>query len=269
LAIIQSLSLDVALGVLCSGAYAASATGAQPPWVWWALLPATTWAIYSVDHLRDGRLLGSGTRDFRHLFCFQHRWKVSAVTLVISIACALTALLFLEVRLWLVGGLLAILAWVHLRFPVRGRLLPKELTAAAIYTAGIWFVPIMGAAELDPWIWALVGLHFLAALANLVVFSLFALPVDHCDGQASIVRSYGARRVRHALGWVTVVGAIAALALMNLGPARYLDHAVVVLLLVIIPGLMDVFRSKLVIHGRFRTLGDLSFVIMAIPWFMR
>jgi len=257
------------LGVLCAAAFAVSATGADPPRAWWLLLPAVTWAIYLADHLRDGRRNGASTRDYRHRFCFRNAGVLTAAAVAVAVSSALFALLLFPPRVLAAGGLVAVLAVAHLAFPRRGGMVPKELSAAAIYTAGIWFVPMISVPAIDPWVWALVVLHFLAALANLVVFSLFTLSVDVADGQTSIVRSFGASRVRTGLIWVAFSGALLAAVVVAAGPPRYTVHAAVLFLLGLTPVLLDLLKSRFTAYARYRTVGDLSFVLMAIPWLIR
>lgn len=269
LAVVQSLSLDVALGVFCAGAFAVSVTGANPSPAWWWVLPAVTWVIYSVDHLRDGCRYGASTQDYRHRFCFRHARTLTIVSIAVATLTVLIAFDFLGERQLAVGSVIAVLAAAHLAFPQRRGAVSKELTAAAIYTTGIWFVPIMSVSSVGRWVWALVGLHFLAALANLVVFSLFTLPVDRFDGQTSVVRSFGESRVRRSLRWLTLVLTVIAAGVVIAGPARYALHAIALWALGLTPATMDSCRSQFSVHARFRTFGDLSFVVMVIPWLIR
>ena len=51
----RAASVDVVLGVLCSAALASIVTEARLPLIWWFLLPAATWSVYSLDHLLDAR----------------------------------------------------------------------------------------------------------------------------------------------------------------------------------------------------------------------
>jgi hypothetical protein len=264
----QALSLDVVAGVLGAAAFAAVVSGARPPAVWWWLVPACTWTVYSVDHLLDARRIRHRACSFRHRLYQRHATVLAVHTLVVAVAATATALWVLPPRLLVPGLALAVAALAHLGLAQAGghRLLPKELSAAGVYTLGIWFAPLMLAPAVDPYVLLLVGSHFLAALLNLTAFSLFEHAQDVIDGQVSLVRSWGVRHSRRMVALLTATGVAAVGAVLVLGPGSLALPAVVLLVLLAAPSTMLMHAGYYRANARYRLYGDLAFVLLALPY---
>ena len=96
----RAASVDVVLGVLCSAALASFVTEARLPLVWWFLLPAATWSVYSLDHLLDARRTGADAHSFRHVFFFRQRQSMLVLLLIVVGSGGVAALLWWPRDLW-------------------------------------------------------------------------------------------------------------------------------------------------------------------------
>lgn len=262
----RALSLEITLGVLGAAAFAAHLTGIAMPVAWWLVLPATTWIVYSVDHLLDARRSKERPRSLRHRFHRDHARPVGA-----AVAGLAAATLVVASRLpgpVLVGGTAlaaAILAHLARAQGPGSRYLPKELSAALLYTAGIWFAPLLLAPSIEPGLWFVVGIHFIAAFLNLTTFALFERREDAADRHPSIVGFWGARRARRVVALLTGLGLVALVATALAGRVADASSLAVLALLIVTPvtllGREDFFAARL----RYRIVGDGVFVLMGLP----
>lgn len=267
----RALSLDVALGGACGAALAAAATRATLPGVAWIVLPAAIWCVYTADHLLDARRLGPKAATPRHTLHARQARALTVALVVVAAAGAVLAITALPARVLAAGAAIAAAAAAHLAYAQRPRprVLPKEVSAAAIYTAGVWCAPVLLAPERTPWMAFAMALFFVAALANLLLNALVEARADASAGLPSAALAWGenatARAIRAGGTIVAVLAAGAALA------ARWRFHGVFVALLVlgIVPALLLRFRGRVEPHERYRAWGDLAFLLAALPFTLR
>jgi len=265
------LSLDVVLGTLCGGVLAVAVTGARMPLAWWFILPVSTWIVYAVDHLWDARRTGAAAHTLRHRFYHRHHATIARQTAVVAVLNTAAALWFLPARVVVPGLLLGLVVLLHLLAAQRAAAhgFPKELSAAWVYTVGIWFAPLALAGRFDPWWLVPIALHFAAALGNLIVYSLFEYPVDLLDHHGSIVCSVGESAARRCLVAITLASSLLAATALLLGPAELSPSIAVLTLLMWLPGVMDRRAGYFGGHARYRVVGDLAFVALALPATLR
>lgn len=267
----RALSLDVALGGGCGAALAAAATGAALPPAVWVVLPAAIWCVYTADHLLDARRLGPKAVAPRHAVHARHARSLAAALGIVAAAGTGIAVAALPGRVLAAGAAIALAALWHLAHAQRSgsELVPKELSAAAIYTAGVWCAPVLLAPERTAWTAFAMTLFFVAAAANLLLNALVEAGADAAAGLPSAALAWGedatARAIRVAGLIVAPTAALAALA------ARFRFHGVFVALLVLgaVPALLLRFRERVEAHERYRAFGDLAFVLAALPFALR
>jgi hypothetical protein len=267
----RALSLDVALGGACSAALAAAVTGSALPVPAIVSLAAAIWTVYTVDHLLDARRLGAGASAPRHAL---HRAHSRALAALAGAAAALggaLALATLPARMLGTGLAIGILSLLHLANAQRSRsfLVPKEISAAAVYTLGVWCAPLAAATRVSLWALAAMGLFFLAATSNLLLNALLESETDARDGSPSAALEWGAvptARAIRILGAATcLAAAIAACA------ARMKFHGVFPVLAVLgsVPMILLALRSKVAANERYRAFGDLAFLLGLVPVVLR
>ena len=88
--IFQVLSLDVVLGALATGIFAARLVGVGIDLAWLAVLAGAVWVVYTLDHLLDGLKTKENSHIYRHRFHYLHR---RAIILTLAVAALLTAIL--------------------------------------------------------------------------------------------------------------------------------------------------------------------------------
>lgn len=262
----QHLSLDIVAGVGCAAAFAVTITGATMPLSWWILLPLATWVIYSADHLLDARHTGPGAQQPRHRFYHRQFVALAALTLPLVMVGGLLGILWLPRSLLVPGLAVGVAAVIHLALARRkNRVVSKELSVASIYVGGIWFGPLTLAPELSGSTFAFVGLHLIAAFLNLIAFAVFEERQDKLDGHASIVRSWGRRRVENLLALLTVAGVAGVLVTAALVPAPRPVASLVLLALILIPLFLLRQHEAFAAGQRYRMVGDLAFLLLLVP----
>ena len=233
---------------------------------WWLVLPMATWVIYSADHLLDVRLRDHVATP-HHRFYVRHFRQLLALTTVGTVSTVGLALWTLPIRLLVVGTGIGVAAagYLILAQSQSLRFVPKEIAAAAIYTAGIWFGPYLSGRPERPGTWLLMLVHLLAALANLVVYSLFEHDSDREGLQRSLVRDWGKTGALRVLSAASIAGTLLAVAGMLAGPARLVPFHGVLLLLAQLPLAMWHMRKYFGRRQRYRVVGDLAFLAMLAP----
>lgn len=168
----------------------------------------------------------------------------------------------------LVGGvLLAAATGLHLAIAQSKarRWTPKELSVALLYTAGIWYGPLLLATRRNAWTWLVAALHFLGVLLNLGMYAVLEEAVDRSEDSASVSRTAGAPAVRRAVVALTALGAAAAALGFSRGPVALAAAWAPLLLVVATPALLLAFPSVFVPRFRYRIVGELVFVVLALP----
>jgi hypothetical protein len=211
--LIRSLSLDIVAGGVAGAAFAAHVSGARMPAAFWHVLPAAIWAVYTLDHLIDGRRVGPNAANDRHAFHARH---VLPLSLAVALAGGYAALRAFTLPRPLIAAGVALAAAVVLylgamrtRFP---SWLPREALVAAIYVAGIWIGPLALAADRGPWVWAALALHAAVALGYLLAYAWFEAAMDSADDSPSLARAWGRPRLARLIAGVSAVTLLAALA---------------------------------------------------------
>jgi 4-hydroxybenzoate polyprenyltransferase len=268
----RALSLDVALGGACSMALAAATTGAAVLWPVWVLLPGAIWVVYTVDHLLDARRTGDRARAFRHRFHLRHARPLAIATAVVAAAGGGAALAFLPRAVLVAGVAVAAGAGVHLAIAQRpgwAARLPKELSAAAIYTAGVWCAPVLLAPKIAPVTWSAIALFFVAALANLLLNALMERHQDASDGAPSWALAFGERATVRAINGLAVCAACLAIACSAAAPLDLHGVFLVLLVLGVFPASLLRLRRHVEAHELYRAVGDLAFLLAVIPAVLR
>lgn len=271
------LSLDVALGALGGGCMAAAYLGQQMLWVWYLLLPAAVWVIYTLDHLLDARRLGDKASTVRHRFHVRHFKALAWVAGTLAAACLGMALAFMLVPGIMFGLAMGGMVALHLLLVrwVGSRISPwlvKELGVATVYAVGIWGLPLIRSGQWQTLAGILPMVQFLLlALVNLLEFSLFELETDAKDGHSSYVQALGRRRsirVIRLLLALTIALGVALLLVSDDGAVLRIEA-----IYALMAGLLGVllhWKAWFSIHERYRAWGDGAFLLpylyLAFTW---
>lgn len=261
---IHDLSLDVAAGAVAGGMLAARVCEAALPWTWWVVLGASVWAAYTADHLLDARRPASGRRAARHRVHEEHRAPLASAFFVVVVSAAVLAWRTLPRDAFATGLVVLAAVAVHLGLAQSKRpAIPKEVSAAAIYAAGIWAVPIVhGGSGLAPSVLAL--LWATGAFLNLGVNAWFERGQDRAEGAPSLAVALGRRRLRVALVRVALATSVVAAVAVAVSADVVRVSFVFAGLLQVVPVALLPWARSLRRGGLYRLLGDLAFLAPAV-----
>jgi len=273
---VSALSLDIVAGAVCGGMLATHVTRSVMPVIWWVLLPAAVWVIYTADHLLDAARVGSAARSYRHRFHARYFGSLTIWTFLIGLGGLAAALFLLPADLFRTGAFVAGLVLLYL-FVAQlsfGRLdkalvrpgFPKEPLAGVLYAAGIWFGPLVRADRLAAWEWMAAGLFGLGAILNLLAGSVFEVEEDREEGHTSVAAKWGATTVRRVTLILCAAGVAAAGSAAWTGPDRLAGAFLVLGVLSAGPAVGLIFQTTSAAGNSFRTWGDLLFLVPAIPF---
>lgn len=250
------------------------------PWSWWLLLPLTVWLIYTSDHLLDARRIGPGSATYRHQFHYRHFRALALLVILTGFVACVLILGFLPQSLLATGAWLGAAALVHLACAqwIGFRAYPAEAVIALLYTAGIWFGPLLAAQPgtqspaSAPEIQACIALFALSAFTNLLVFSLFERETDAHETPNRMVVLLGLNASRALLYGCGLLAAIpAGYLLWNSMYAAGNSSAVlpgIALLMfaaVLIPQFVYGLRNHFARDERYRAVCDGVFLLYALP----
>lgn len=196
--LINALSIDVALGAVCSAAWFAKGFDVQlRPYAFLAL-GLTVWIIYTADHLLDARKVAKEASTYRHRF-HQQYFKILAVCLMIAVVIDFGFIFFVRVQILYAGLTLFSIVVLYLLVN-RWLSFVKELVIAIVYCSGV-LLPTLSlkstGLSAGDYLW--IVSFFLTALINLMVFSIYDFPSDKSDGYNSFVRTFGVRLTQQIL----------------------------------------------------------------------
>ena len=269
---LRLLSVDVALAALGGGVMATRVLAARPRPAFYAVLPASVWAVYTLDHLLDARRMGDAAATPRHRFHGRHAGVLWAALAVVAVACGVVGVAELSwpgvaFGVGMVGLVVAHEAIVKLAGSRASPLLVKELGVAAIFTAGTWGLPAIvrawhGGGGPVPWRpVVMVTQYLLLAAVNLVEFSVFDARRDAAAGQTSFVRGVGRPAAcRVAAGLLAAAVGLGGPVLLGGGRTHVAAEAI---LLAMAGGLGAIlWRPRAFARReRYRTVGDGVFLL--------
>ena len=291
---IRLLSLDVALGALSCGYAATLIWESEVPPGFFILLPLCVWLIYTLDHLLDAHRLREKAHTERHLFHHIHFRSIGFFWCFLALFGGVSALVFLPAKAIAFGLILCVGVVIHLWLVkmVGDRTSPfliKEAGVAAVYTAGVWGIPVITTGLSGNFAnfsiqWLVVFQFFFLALANLLIFSWYEQEIDTLDGHTSFVRAIG-KKYSLPLIWLVLgltLGAMAwmVVAWMGLDAVNYfgfeysrfepfwslrlptlLVFQIIYLLMWIGLALLLIFPTKFAKKEGYRVLGDGVFLL--------
>ncbi|MCF8303051.1 MAG: hypothetical protein K9I94_07230 [Bacteroidales bacterium] len=263
------LSLDIALGTLGGGALAKTVTQVSLPLTYWIILPLTVWAIYTTDHLIDGLKVKENAKTLRHYFHYIHAKKLAvagalSATIAISLAIAYFNILLIYFGLGL--GMVVLLYFVVIKISENKQywLFQKEFTIAFAYTAGIWGAPVIIAHfNLNLIEWLMIGVFFLIALSNLLLFSWFEYDVDKNSNFKSFVRMIGKQNTTVILRYVflTVLIVELTLTVKLFNDAGNTAPAIILLMMTVVLSTLFLAPKFFVKKHKYRFAGDCIFIL--------
>ena len=183
-------------------------------WVTVVVLFLTAWLIYLADRFADSRSLSNNApRSLRHAFCLQHRRGWLAAILVIGVTDAIAIWTSIDAGTALVGGVVGILALIHLllNYSLGGAWPPlplKECAVGTLFAMGT-LVALFPFPQPVPSSF-LISAAFFAGLCtlNCISIAFWERELDEAQSKVSFATRFPALE-RH---WMTILGIFAGAA---------------------------------------------------------
>ena len=256
--LLNLLSVDVAVGAVCSGIFFTRILQADITSYSLISLGLSVWIIYTFDHLLDAKKIETSSTTNRHRFHQQYFKPLSVLVMVAS--CINAVLLFFINRQALITGIvLVVLVVLYLLIQHSLKFL-KEIFVAIVYTAGV-LLPAMVNTPLiwKEWNWMVIVEFSLVAFLNLIIFSWFDYEYDLQDKRVSFVTIFGKKASQIFIVLLFILSALLFVTALSLQIETVIFFIMNVALLSIF-----VAHSYFTYHDRYRLLGDAIFFAPAL-----
>ncbi|QDH78116.1 hypothetical protein FKX85_03315 [Echinicola soli] len=268
----QWLSLDVVLGA-CAGLYFFQhllELSFTP--VVYLLMALAVWGIYTFDHLMDARNIQGKASSARHLF-HQVNFNTLLIWLVLVVVTAvILAFDFIKfshlMSFGMLLGTVIIGNIVFMKFFGKKVSILKEITTAALYTAGITLVPMIRFTNdgVPRVFWYFAFGYFLMAWFNLLLLAYMDYDSDSRDEMGSIVSVLGISMTHSLLTglmWVELVYLMGMF--FVLGSFYYIYLVILVIMFLIhISAFLQAKRSKEAVRRQIDAAYLLPFVLFLV-----
>ncbi len=267
----QVLSLDICIGVIGSGAFAKTLLRASMKPVWWFLLPASVWVIYTADHLMDARKVGERSVNVRHKFHFDHFSLLAVTAAVTAVTCVLLAFLYLREMVFVGGFVMGGLAVMHILIAYWGKVrFGKEISVAVIYACGVWFAPFLNSGVVISPVYVIAFLIFiLGAILNLFMNSVIEFIIDHQEDQVFGMGISTRKAIRRAVIGISFAAVMGIVLFTIYGFVRGFDPIVLagyayLLVVCAVPGIILFYEDFFAKDQRYRLPAELVFAVGAV-----
>jgi 4-hydroxybenzoate polyprenyltransferase len=256
--LLNILSIDVALGAVCSGIFFAHILQADVTPYSLISLGLSVWIIYTADHLLDAKKMKTSATTNRHRFHQQH-FKGLSTFIVFATGINVVLLFFIRRPAVVTGIVLVILVILYLLIQHSLKFL-KEMFVAIVYTAGV-LLPAMTNTKVDwiNWNWIVIVQFFLVAFLNLIIFSWFDYENDMHDNRVSFVTIFGKSMSQVFIYFLFVLSMTLWVVAFSFQIETILFLGMNALLFIMIR-----FNSYFGHHDRYRILGDAIFFLLIL-----
>ncbi|EMJ48401.1 LA_0991 family prenyltransferase-like protein [Leptospira santarosai] len=264
------LSVDIVCGAVASAWFASSVLNTNMKPEFWLLLPSAVWAIYSSDHLIDGWKLKEKSENQRHKFHYKNRILLSVITCFVAILCFVCGILFLRERMIIVAVIIGVLVVLHVLFSYfQISFFWKECSVSVLYTAGIWFGPILSTTKRQSEIWPPCCLFFLTALCNSFVNSYMEREVDRKENAESILKRVSPGGLRKSVFVLAGIGTGLNLFWIGKNHGTIFPEFFYLSLGYWIPVNILIFENSFQKNQIYRILGEGYFILACLPVIFR
>lgn len=265
--ILHYLSLDVVFGaILSSWAFWKLPDGnATPDFLTLLVLGSTTWVLYILDRLLDLRIYPQD-HTARHEFHFSHQYNLQ-ITLLGLVVLNCVLIFFLPEVILTYGILLAFgvgfYFWILNRFFRNNKAQwVKEPTTAICYTLAVAGTALVSKTSINLSTWILVGIFFLIALQNLLIFSYFEF--KQAAENKNLVSIIGAELSKKLIHGITSVNVFTVVLFFTNGSAYVNYFAGIMLLMTLGLSFLVAVSDWALRRDRYRWLGDGVFLLPAL-----
>ncbi|TGL95130.1 hypothetical protein EHQ76_17255 [Leptospira barantonii] len=260
------LSVDIVCGSVASAWFASFILHTKMRIAFWFLLPAAVWVIYSADHLVDGWKLREKSENQRHTFHYKNRIFLSIATLLTAIVCFVCGILFLREWVWIVALIIGSFVFLHVVFAyLQVSFFWKECSVAILYTAGVWFGPILLTENTFAETWIPCSLFFIAALCNSFVNSYMEREIDRKENAESILKRISPNTLKKSVYTLVAIGMGLNLFWIGKNQGSILPEFLFLSLGYWIPTQILLFENSFQKHQLYRIFGEGYFLLACVP----
>jgi len=264
----QALSLDIALGGVVGSMFISSYLGVQVDIMTYAILGLSIWLIYTLDHLLDTQNVVQTPITFRHQFHWNNYttlWGIWSFCLIMVLS-MLYKLPTPTLIAGVIAGAFVVGYFVSIKFLLTGKVYHKEITAAVIYSLGL-FIPSISIMDkpvgLD--VWLLFVELFAVALTNLLIFSIFERSIDKEEGFHSLVIAMNVKSVKSITwGMIAAVYTIIIVGLVMIPTEKYIITQLIIGVMNTCLALILYKGDLFVINTRYRSFADAVFIFPGV-----
>jgi 4-hydroxybenzoate polyprenyltransferase len=251
------LSLDVAIGAVVSSLFFSEIFDVAISHNTLTALAITVWIIYTLDHLRDAKIIPKPAATVRHSF-HQNNFRVLiAIVFAFLVLDMIIVFFFIPHVVIVYGFCLGLLVLLYLVFQHNFKFL-KEFFVACLYTSGIILPSVAGhGLEVPAVTYIFIGQFCLTALVNLLLFSLFDFEQDRHHEQNSFVTWFGRESTRRLIWALITINISASLFLF------VLDNKAAIIFILMNAVLLSIlcFERSLRANNYYRMIGDAIFFV--------
>lgn len=268
---IQFLSLDVVLGALLSSLFIGQIIGVTLTTPILVGLGIAIWLIYTTDHLIDAKSIEGEAINPRHAF-HQRYFKLIIAFSILAFLIGLWNISFLPMETIKFGGILIFCVGVYfvtIRLADRKSIWHKEMSAAMIYSFGVFAGPLSLSGDI-PYSTLFLFVQFsIIVILNLFIFPIYEMESDMRDNMKSLVITVGVKRLKGVINLLFII----AFMLMSIGMLAFqmkstasnwlLGQIIILLMLGGLLGLI-IWPNYFQKYDRYRLLGDGIFYLPLI-----
>lgn len=259
--LLNLLSIDIAAGAVLSALFFADFMGVSILPYGLIALGLTVWIIYTADHLRDARRIGSGASSARHRFHHKY-FKTLSVVMVFCAGIVGWMIVFMREKV-LAGGIL--LVFFVIVYLVGHRFLrwTKEIMVAVLYTCGVLLPSVaVHGVKLALSDYFTFCCFAVIALINLLTLSWFDFASDSRDQQLSFATLLGKSITGRMVYMLSLLNITALIALSFFSRDPYAMLTLVVMNVTLL--MVFLFPKVMESNDRYRLVGDMVFLFPGI-----
>ena len=256
--LLNTLSVDVALGSVCCAAWFAEMFNANLKPYALMSLGLTVWIIYTVDHLLDARKTQEPASTERHRY-HQKNFKLLLYLLLFALLVDLIFVFLLRKVVFQWGLVLSGFVVVYFLMQKYLKYL-KELIVALVFSLGV-LLPALSLTHEPPVTsdFLLISQFVLTALLNLLLFSWYDRDNDRQDKRESVVTLLGDKKTTIVISATFILNGVLMAGSILLFP--YLVSRVLIIFFMNVILLWIFLQPQhFKVEDRFRLMGDSIFL---------
>jgi hypothetical protein len=203
--LIHYLNLEISFIVLLWAFIIKDLTDSKIPVLWYFVVTASIWVVYSIDHIIDGYKQNATEKDNRHRFIYDNRSKIIPILVFTTILAFSISLYIFPTQLIIYGFILVALSGIYLMIINFFKIPLKELFASFIFAVGIWFLPFFYSDNFHLQYILSFTLYFLLVFFNIIYLAIAEFDYDKKHQFNGMVHSIGLKSAKKLLIFLLIL----------------------------------------------------------------